>query len=53
MAAALDNLEGNDVRHGALPELLYRADPVVCRNEERAFGVNDAGCEIRRHFLVF
>jgi glutamine synthetase len=53
MAAALDELEKDDVLLGGMGDLLARCYLAIRRSEEAAFSAEDEEFEIRQHFYRF
>jgi glutamine synthetase len=53
MGAALDELAGDKVLLGSMPDLLARCYLAVRRSEDEAFSAQDKDFEIRGHFYRF
>ncbi|MCU1492485.1 MAG: glnA [Acidimicrobiaceae bacterium] len=53
MAAALDELEKDEMLAGAMGDLLFRCYMTVRRSEEEAFSAADESFEIHNHFYRF
>jgi glutamine synthetase len=53
MAAALDELEKDELLLATMPDLLRRCYLAVRRSEAAAFAAEDLGFEIRHHFYRF